>query len=267
MIDLHLHTARCGHARGSMEEYIARARQLGLAAIGFADHIPMYWLPPGQRDPELAMPEAEFASYVAEVLAWRDKCADLHIYLGVEADYQAGCEAVLTGLIKDQPLDYVLGSIHFIDGWGFDHPARRDEYARHDPDQLYERYFTLVEQAVTSGLFDSMAHVDLLKKFAFWPRRPLTALYQRLAGLMAQFDVCVELNTAGLRVPAKEMYPAVELLRACFQHRVPVTLGSDAHAPDQVGWEFGRALALLREVGYGEIAYFAGRRRCCRRLP
>lgn len=267
MIDLHLHTVRCGHARGSMEEYIARARQIGLAAVGFADHIPMYWLPPGRRDPELAMPEAEFAAYVDEVLAWRDRCPDMRIYLGVEADYQAGCEAVLVGLIKDQPLDYVLGSIHFIDGWGFDNPALRDGYARHDPDELYERYFALVEQAVAGGLFDSMAHVDLLKKFAFWPRRPLTHLYHRLARAMARADVCVELNTAGLRVPAKEMYPAVELLKACFARGVPVTLGSDAHAPDQVGWEFGRAISLLRQVGYREIAYFEERRRYYWRLP
>ncbi|MFZ5592260.1 MAG: histidinol-phosphatase HisJ family protein [Bacillota bacterium] len=267
MIDLHLHTDRCGHARGTMQQYIARARELGLIAIGFADHIPMYWLPPGQRDPELAMPQEQFGDYVREVLDWRDKCPDIGIYLGVEADFQVGYEDVLTGLIKTHPLDYVLGSIHFIDGWGFDNPALRDEYARHDPDELYESYFALVEQAVASGLFDSMAHVDLLKKFAFWPRRPLTHLYQRLAGLMAQADVCVELNTAGLRVPANEMYPAVELLRACFQHCVPVTLGSDAHAPEQVGWEFGRAINLLREVGYGEITYFVGRRRFCRRLP
>src|SRR5919199_670286 len=118
--DYHIHTARCGHAFGQMSEYVAHARAQGLPEIGFSDHLYLYWLPSDRRDPELAMGEAELDAYVEDVLRLRSENSDLVIRLAIEADFIPGYEAELKRILARYPWDYVLGSVHFIDQWGFD---------------------------------------------------------------------------------------------------------------------------------------------------
>jgi histidinol-phosphatase (PHP family) len=84
---------------------------------------------------------------------------------------------------------------------------------------------------------------------------------------VAASGVAVEVSTAGLRMPVREMYPDEGFLRLCREREIGVTLGSDAHRPDDVGRDFEQALALLRRVGYGEICVFSARRRTALRLP
>ncbi len=261
--DYHIHTARCGHASGRMKEYIEQALARGLTEIGFADHVPMYWLAEGDRDPELAMPESDLAGYVAEVERLRTAYPDISIKLGLEADYIPGYEDGLRRILEQYPFDYVLGSVHFIDGWGFDNPAYIGRYKTLDLGRLYRRYFELVQQAARSRLFDIMAHPDLIKKFGFAAGFDLNDLYDETAGIFAEAGVCVEVSTAGLRVPAGEIYPAEGFLRACRKYAVPVTTGSDAHLPGQVGHEFDRAVELLTRVGYSKIAVFKQRKKYC----
>ncbi|KJS12586.1 MAG: histidinol phosphatase [Peptococcaceae bacterium BRH_c8a] len=254
--DYHIHTARCGHAAGRMEEYIEHALALGLKEIGFADHIPMYWLQEGDRDPELAMPECDLGGYVAEVERQRELYPDITIRLGIEVDYIPGHENQARRILERHPFDYVLGSVHYVDGWGFDNPAYIHRYETCDLDELYRRYFKLVQQAAQSRLFDIIAHPDLVKKFDFKPTCDLQGLYDETARAFAEADVCAEVNTAGLRVPAGEIYPAEGFLRACRNNGVPVTMGSDAHLPNQVGHGFDRAMELLTRVGHIKIALF-----------
>lgn len=258
--DYHIHTARCGHASGSMREYVEHALALGLKEIGFADHVPMYWLEEGERDPELAMPERQLAEYVAEVEMMQAAYPSISIKLGLEADYIPRHEDGLRRILEQYPFDYVLGSVHFIDGWGFDNPAYIDLYKTLDLNKLYHRYFELVQQAARSGLFDIMAHPDLVKKFGFRPPGNLDALYEDTARVFAKAGVCVEINTAGLRVPVGEIYPVEDFLRVCRNYAVPVTTGSDAHIPKHVGHRFDRSLELLSRVGYKEAAFFKERK-------
>lgn len=261
LVDYHCHTARCGHAEGTVEEYVRRARTLGLREVGFADHLPQYFLPPDRRDPGLAMADHELPGYVAEVRAAASAVAGVAVRLGCEADYIPGREADLVGYLRAHPFDYVIGSVHYLDGWGFDNPAYLDGYVGRNRGELIVSYFRLVQQAAMSGLFDIVAHPDLIKKFG--PRLPpgLTPLYEQTVRAIKKADVCVEVNTAGLRHPVNEIYPTAEFLRLCRAYGVPVCLGSDAHRPADVGAGLHEALALLREVGYREIALFRNRRR------
>ncbi|MBE0466671.1 MAG: histidinol-phosphatase, partial [Candidatus Desulforudis sp.] len=110
-------------------------------------------------------------------------------------------------------------------------------------------------------LFDSLAHPDLLKKFGCRPAGDITALYRETVAAIAAAGVCVEVSTAGLRAPVGEIYPHPDFLRLCRDYGVPVTLGSDAHAPEQVGDRFYEAVALLKQVGYREVTTFRRRRR------
>lgn len=269
LTDYHIHTARCGHAVGQMAEYVAHARRLGLPEIGFSDHLYMYWLPAPSRDPELAMPEHELDAYVEDVLRVRRDNPDLTIRLSIEADYIADRETELKRILALYPWDYVLGSVHFIDEWGFDDARYVDNFERWDLDELYERYFELVQRAAETGLFDSMAHADLIKKFGYRPSPAfdLAGLSERIAACFKRAEVCVEVNTAGLRKPCAEIYPTLGLLQACQRAGVPATLGSDAHDPAHVGLAFDEGLAHLRAGGYDAIVAFNGRQRNRRWLP
>lgn len=267
LADYHIHTRRCGHATGNAAEYVDAARKVGLREIGFADHIPQYFLPPDSRDPGLAMAEEELGSYVAEVLENRAACKDVVVRLGIEADFAPGQEAALKEILNSHPFDYVLGSVHYLNGWGFDNPEQTGGYSGRDIDDLYREYFELVRRMVSTGLFDVVAHPDLLKKFGYRPRSDILPLYEETVRGIAAAGVAVEVNTAGLRQPVKEMYPHPDFLGLCCRYGVPVTLGSDAHRPVDVGRDFGEALALLRRTGYRETAFFENRRRTYRALP
>lgn len=261
LADYHIHTRRCGHATGAPGAYVAAARAAGLREIGFADHIPLYWLPEAERDPGLAMREEELAEYVAEVARLREENPDLTIRLGIEADFVPGQTEKLAAALLKFPFDYVIGAVHYIDGWGFDHPDKLAGYGVRDIRAIYNDYFGLLQEAARSGLFDILAHPDLVKKFGYRPEGDLRPWYEETAAVFAACGVCVEVNTAGLRAPAGEIYPALDFLKACREHNVPATAGSDAHAPAQVGYAWEQALEWLQAAGYREAAVFEKRRR------
>jgi len=243
-----------------MEDYIAAARLKGLQELGFSDHLPMYWLPESERNPGLAMSEQELPFYVAKVIKLREENNDLSIKLGIEADYIPGNNTALNRLLALYPFDYVLGSVHFVNGWAVDNPANKNEYEHINLDEIYAAYFSCLQSAARSGLFNIMAHPDLIKKFGYRPKSDLTFLYEQTARIIAKANVCIEVNTAGLRYPAREIYPSLELLRLFKKYGVPATVGSDAHLPEQVGEDWEEAALYLKEAGYREVAAFSGRR-------
>jgi histidinol-phosphatase (PHP family) len=260
--DYHMHTVLCGHASGTMDAYISRALELGLDAIGFSEHIYLYHLPPDQRDPELAPhDETALARYVSWVEEAQARYPQLIIRLGLEADYIPGHEATLARILARWPFDYVYGSVHFIDGWGLDDRRYIDGYKDWDPDALYERYFGLVCDAAKTGLFDIMAHLDLVKKFGCRPTRDMTDLYTHVAATLAEAGVCIEVSSGGLRYEAAEIYPAPQLLALCRAAGVPIVLGSDAHQPEHVGYAFTQLLDAAHAAGYTERQLFISRRR------
>ncbi|HEY0582257.1 MAG TPA: histidinol-phosphatase HisJ family protein [Chloroflexota bacterium] len=262
LVDYHVHTARCGHASGAMERYVEQAIQVGLTELGFSDHLFMYWLPPDQRDPELGMAEWEHDFYIEDVERCRARYrSDITIRLSTEADFIPGHERTLEGILSRYDWDYVIGSVHFVDGWGFDDARYKSGFDGWDIDALYERYFELVGASAETGLFDTIGHADLVKKFGHRPTRPLFDTYARLAARLAASGVCVEVNTAGLRKPVREIYPHADLLRACREAGVPTTLGSDAHAPPEVAADLASGLKLMRSVGYQGFVTYAARQR------
>lgn len=188
------------------------------------------------------------------------------VKFGIEADFAPGMEKELSSILACYEFDYVLGSIHYIGDWGFDNSLYKAEYGKWNIYELYERYFSILGDAALSGLFDSLSHPDLIKKFGFKPDADINDIYEQAVQKIADAGVCVEINTAGLRVPAGEIYPNINFLQLCFKNRVPVTLGSDAHRPEHVGAGFGEALELLKTVGYREVVTFSGRKKNYLRL-
>ncbi len=268
LVDYHVHTARCGHAVGAMERYVERALEAGLAEMGFSDHLFLYWVPPLERDPELGMAEWELDFYVQDVERCRALYGrDINIRLSTEADFIPGHERELEAILRRYDWDYVVGSVHFVGGWGMDDSRYLAGYDRWAIDDLYRTYFDLIGQAAETGFFDVMGHVDLVKKFGHRPTEDQQDGYARLASRLAASGVCVEVNTAGLRKPCAEAYPHPGLLRACRAAGVPTTFSSDAHAPGEVASELAAAVELMREAGYAEYLTFAGRQRTAVPLP
>lgn len=258
--DYHIHTRRCGHATGTAGEYVEAAKAAGLTEIGFSEHLPM----PGRDDRSLTMPAEELPVYVEEVLALREEHPEISIKLGIEADYFPGYEERLAGTLKIYPFDYVLGSVHFIGDWGFDDSRNMKEWRRRDLGEVFNAYYELVAKAVGSGLFDVLAHPDLVKKFAFLPAEDQSANHKMIAGALAKHGTAVEISSAGLRKPIGEIYPSASFLRELCAAGVRFTFGSDAHRPREVGSAFPDLLQSLKECGGGVLVGFS--RRCAEEL-
>ncbi len=169
----------------------------------------------------------------------------------------------LRRLIDSHPWDYIIGSVHFIADRAVDHDGY-DIWETSNPDEVWSSYFESLGAAAASGLFDVLAHPDLVK---VWgrdkpdPPRPLREYYELAIDQIAGADVAIEISTAGLRKPVGEIYPARELLEMCVAAGKPVSLSSDAHEPEWIGHGYDRALALLGECGVEQVSVFEGRRR------
>lgn len=264
MHDYHIHTSRCGHATGTMAEYLASAERKGLAEIGFADHFPLGMLGVVPQAPVSMQPE-ELDDYIQDVRVLQAS-ASIPVRLGVEMDYLPGKEKETAALLARYPFDYVIGSIHFLEGWDFTHPDHVDRYETMNMDKLYEQYFAVVQQLAGSGLFNIVGHLDVVKKFAFFPRRKWGHLLDATCQALKAADLCVEFNTAGWRAPVGEAYPGFVLLEKLLDSGIPVTFGSDAHRPCEVGSGIGRAMLLLNKLGFREIATFAEGKRKMQKL-
>ena len=257
MIDCHVHTALCGHAQGDAAAYAEAARMSGISVLAFTEHLPL----PKRMDPlrSYSMAPSDLEGYVADVLGLRESFSETQILLGAEADWLPDDSRDLAELLGSFHFDVVLGSVHFLDGWAFDDPDKRAEWDGRDVDAVWRLYFQRVCDAAASGLFDVIAHPDLVKKFGHRPSFDQRELFEEVAGCFSKAGVAIEVSTAGLRKPVGELYPSEELLLACRRAGVPATMGSDAHKPSEVGYRLPDAVEAIRQAGYKSIVYFLGR--------
>ena len=184
--------------------------------------------------------------------------------LGIEADFVPGREDRMANLLDARDWDYVVGSLHFLRDHALDQRGDWDIWRSADPDKVWARYFETLGEAARSGMYDVLAHPDLVKVWggdAPLPEGDLRRFYERAMDGIAESDVAVEVSTAGLRKPVGELYPARSFLELCLEAGRPVALSSDAHRPEQLGHEYERAVDWLREAGVTEIAVFEGRER------
>jgi histidinol-phosphatase (PHP family) len=241
------------------ERYRAVADRQGIQELGVSEHIYRFhqalelWRHPFWE--RYAHDDLdEYCGFVREQTDLR---------LGIEADFVAGAEDRTANLLEARDFDYVVGSVHFIregavdmddySAWGIGGGASADE--------VWRRYFATVAESARSGLFDIIAHPDLVK---IWgsahperiPDRDLRFYYEPAVEAIAEGGLAVEVSTAGLRKPAGEIYPAPDFLSMCLEAGIPLALSSDAHRPEHVGDGYGQALELLEELGAGQLSVF-----------
>jgi len=259
--DYHMHTPRCHHASGTVRQYAEAAMAAGLREIGMSDHSPM---PNGFMD-DWRMGPAELHSYLTEVEKVRDALARrLCVRVGLEADFRPGSEAGMQRLLKLYDWDYVIGSVHYIDDWDFDNPARLAHWDEVGVEEVYCAYFDRVAQSAATGLFDIIGHPDLIKKFGHRPpagRQRVLQAEETMLQAVKKAGCALEISSAGLRKPVAEIYPHPRIVARAAELGIPFAYGSDAHGPDAVGHGMDECLSLLESSGIGEVCTFNKRRR------
>ncbi|HWP81582.1 MAG TPA: histidinol-phosphatase HisJ [Bacteroidota bacterium] len=259
IVDYHTHTSLCKHAEGNVEAYVQRAIEFGFDEIGCSEHIPMPNGFDGEHRMELSTYYDMYAPMVTEA---REKYRkQITVKRGIEADYFAGTQDWVRGFVEENDFDYVLGSVHFLGDWGFDQIVFVHKYEEQNVNDVYKEYFSTVKRAAQSGLFDIIAHFDLVKKFGHRPSKDMREVLWETLKVIRDHDLCVEINTSGLRKPVAEIYPSVQILEMIRDLKIPLTLGSDAHKPEDVGRDFDTALELIERYGKGRIAVFEKRQR------
>lgn len=261
--------------KAGVAELIAAARHMGVDALGISDH---WVLHPRGKQFKWAMPTDRLAEYVSELRRMRDAAAAQSgpaLLIGLEVDWHPGNAQPLMDVLDIYPFDYIIGSVHEI-RMRDDHASDGDfmidgsaaawqPLSQEQVDEVHRRYWRTMTSLAESGVFDIVAHLDLPKKFAFYPAadlsRQIIAALDAIAAARTPTGerLAVEINTAGWHKPCADAYPTLDILRECRRREIPVTISADAHHPDHLLRDFDRAAERLAAAGYTTIARFEGR--------
>jgi histidinol-phosphatase (PHP family) len=251
--DYHLHSS-FSDGRSAPEDYISPAIATGLSEIGFSEHLTLF------KDPEdWNMNPVNISPYINHVEKLRKDVKIIKIKIGLEVDFFAGKEKETFAFLNPLPLDYIIGSVHYLGEKTVD--MGPEFYEGKSIDRLFESYFDSVIAAVASGLFDIIGHCDLIRIYGYKPSADMEPLYRKLAETMKTYDVAFEVNTNGRNRPLADFYPDRRFLHIFREENVPVCVNSDAHMPSRVGQYFDEAYELLRYIGFNEMAVFEKRMR------
>lgn len=253
--DYHTHTLLCKHAEGMPADYADQAVRAGLPEIACTDHAPMFM----SYDEEHRMHEQDYPRYREACIKAKQE-TDIPVLYAVEADYFPGCESMLRRWLKHEQYDFVLGSVHYLDYFDFQHPEHRTFWNPQAHSTNWKRYTELVSELAKSGLYDIVAHIDLPKKYG---QHPGPEIFEQhllpMLDAVAASRMAIEINTSGYTHPAGEAYPSLDLLRAANKRNIPIVFGSDAHRPADVGRYFEQAIDLAKQAGYTSYLKFRGR--------
>ena len=264
--DFHVHLEEGPFTIEWIKRFIEMGERRGITEIGFSEH--------GHRFKEAVglmasdgfrgrWTKGEATEGIEDYIRVVEKAKGLGlaVKLGIELDYIPKYEDDIRKFVKSYPFDYVLGSVHWLKDFGFDHPALIHEWEGLDVDKTYDEYFDTLLLAVRSGIFDVVAHPDVIKVFGHRARKDMSLRYDELAKAIYDMDLCAEVSTAGLRKPVGELYPSALLMKYFKKHDVPVMINSDAHVPEDVGRDFDEALDFIKGFGYDKVCYFDKRDR------
>jgi histidinol-phosphatase (PHP family) len=251
--DYHVHSW-FSDGKSAPEDYIAPAIDAGLKEIGFSEHLTLF-----RESLNWSMNASDAEPYLAHIKNLGQNISDIKVRTGLEVDFFKGKEKEIHSFLSTADLDYAIGSVHYIGDSTVD--TGPEFYNGKNIDRLFETYFEQVVAAAASGLFDIIAHCDLVRIFGFKPSFNPAHLYRKLARSFKIHDVAFEINTNGRNRPIGDFYPDRQFLRIFKEEQVPVCVNSDAHMPSRVGQYFDEAYELLKNAGYSEMAVFDKRER------
>ncbi|HEX5928158.1 MAG TPA: histidinol-phosphatase [Solirubrobacterales bacterium] len=267
LTDYHLHlrpdedgtTAERYFTAANVDRYLAAADAAGVEELGVSEHVYRFrqaldvWRHPLWE--ENAQDDLD---------AYCEFVRGTPLRLGIECDFVPGAEERTAELLESRDFDYVVGSVHFVGEQAVDHPGWDVWEGGDDPDEVWRRYFEALAECAGAGLFDILAHPDLVKVWGRdrpLPQGDLRRFYEPAVEAIAASGIAVEVSTAGLRKPVGELYPARGFAELCVEAGASFALSSDAHLPEHVGFAYERAVEFLDGLGVGEICVFERRER------
>jgi len=247
MLDLHVHLL--GHkdrkaTKENIEQFLIEAQKKQIRQIGFADH-DMYW-----EDLNFDLIREVASDY-----------PEIQVRIGLEVDYREGQEDKIAKMIQSYPFDYIIGSVHQLGGWFFDFPEEEATHLSREADDLYQQYFSSVEKAAQSGLFDIIGHFDLIKLFKIRPKTDVRVLAASTLKAVKDQGLVLEVNTNGRYKPVGEFYPELKLIQRIQEMEIPFTMGSDAHEASVVGRDLAEVREILTAKGVHTVQGFNLRKR------
>ena len=249
--DYHMHSS-FSDGRSLPEEYIGYALTAGLSELGFSDHLSVI-----ENLDDNNMNPANVASYINHLVNLQKETKNIKIRIGLEVDYFEEKEKEIRDFLRSVPLDFVIGSVHYLGKKSVD--LGTEIYEHENINNLFELYFESVCAATSSGLFDIIGHCDLVRIYGYRPTSDQETLYRKLAKTMKAHNVVFEVNTNGRNRPLADFYPNRNYLHIFREENVPLCVNSDAHMPSRVGQYFDEVYELLRYIGYTEMAIFEKR--------
>ncbi|WP_273124306.1 histidinol-phosphatase [Bacillus weihaiensis] len=260
--DLHTHHERCGHALGTIEDYVKQAIDFGLDYIGISDHSPYFYSDEDHLYPTISMKKSEFHAYIEEVLRLKEAYKDkIHVLLGVESDFFPDHLDLYRQQYINQPFDYIIGSVHYVQDVNIFKRGRWDGLSTREKQEVKEEYYRLIAHSAKSGLFQILGHIDAMKGFYPEFSSIQTDVIDKTLKIIGEQEVAIEINTSGSTKECGGWYPADDILERALYHNVSVTFGSDAHKPERICDEFDLVKKRLKEIGYREWVYFVERKR------
>jgi histidinol-phosphatase (PHP family) len=254
LYESHCHTPLCKHAQGTPGEFAAVALERNFKGITFTCHCPL----PDGNSAHVRMSPEEYPEYLDLIASAREAYAGkLDVRTGIESDYYPGVEPWLEKLHARAPLSHILGSVHY------QLADYRKKYFKNDVLAYQRLYFEHLAMSAETGLFDTLAHPDLIKNEspAEWNFARLRDDVCHALDRIAATGVAMELNTSGKLKNLAEMNPSLPQLILMRERGIPVVIGADAHIAERVGDGYREALGLLLKAGYSEVSYFIDRKR------
>lgn len=255
--DLHTHNELCGHATGTIREYVEYAYKQGLAVIGISDHSPYFGHLEDHPQPHITMARSYFPKYVQEVLNLKKEYEGrIEVLLGVESDYFPIHADVYAKEYNKYPFDYVIGSVHQVDGISIFNKNRFKKIHLDAKIEAKEAYYRLIKQSAQSGMFQILGHIDAMK--AFYPAFSdiPTTLVDETLKVIAEAGVSIEVNTSGSTKEVGGWYPSNEILERARHFGVTITFGSDAHRIDRIAEDFEAVRTELKKIGYNYWVFY-----------
>ena len=243
----------------SIQDQFDEARRLGIKELGISDH---FVLSPFETPVEWSMPIDKLQEYLAALKDCADQNPDITFRYGIEADYFPETIDDLRTIVSGCQFDFVIGSVHYVDGFPIDESGKLwDALSEQERNEMWRKYWIRIREMAESRVFDFAAHLDLPKKFGHRPTVDLTREMTDALDAIAKSDMAIEINTNGLNLLARELYPSLEILKAANGRGIPLLINSDAHIPTRLTEHFDEAARWAELAGYKELVSYVGRTR------
>ncbi|HDU2930624.1 TPA: histidinol-phosphatase [Klebsiella pneumoniae] len=264
MIDSHCHSFYSKHAVGTIDELVCASIAAGVTVLTITDHAPF------PVDVQNRLLESELESYFTDIdKAQQAYKGEITLLRGLELDYMPGTERYNRQLLARYPMDFVIGSIHYVTV--ADEPMVKVwELPRLAADSFLDKYFAQLEALLESWLFDAVGHADTLLRAI--PEDVFLRRFEPLIAPLVRSGIAYELNASGQRkssldpttgkeIAGRWSYPSRALLEKLLRNNVPLTIGSDAHDPRDAGAGIAELVEVLRPLGLQSISYYQQRQR------